>query len=268
MRIDPSGNVGINTTSPSFTLDVSGTARITTSLTTANVYSTNQTTTNIVGTNISSGQLQVNYNTGRAIQVGTGFSSHGNISITGNGPALYHLYNGGAVIEWAFGQKTITNNSFSISTVFSQTITDRMVLTPSGELSVSSSVSTGSIYSTNITSTNITSTNIVGTNISASNININKMTNTNYQLNGTIDGGIFTINTAANGVILQSSSTLANYTVMFPTSIVNGQQIFISTDKTITNISYGNTTIPPNTLIAYAAQRFIYIGDISTWFSY
>jgi hypothetical protein len=94
------------------------------------------------------------------------------------------------------------------------------------------------------------------------------MINTNYQLNGTIDGGIFTINTAANGVLLQSSSTLTNYTVMFPTSVVNGQQIFISSDKNITNLSYGNTNIPPNTLVAYVAQRFIYAGNISTWFSY
>ena len=129
----------------------------------------------------------------------------------------------------------------------------------------------GNIINSTITNsvlTNISSSSVIVNNITASNININKMINTNYQLNGTIDGGIFTINTSANGIILQSSSTLANYTVMFPTSVVNGQQIFISTDKTITNLSYGNTTIPPNTLIAYAAQRFIYIGDISTWFSY
>jgi hypothetical protein len=41
------GNVGIGTTVPSYNLDVSGTARITTSITTGAVYSTNITTTNI-----------------------------------------------------------------------------------------------------------------------------------------------------------------------------------------------------------------------------
>ena len=53
------GNIGIGTTAPSNTLDVSGTGRITTSLTTGAVYSTNITSTNIVGTNVSSGTLNV-----------------------------------------------------------------------------------------------------------------------------------------------------------------------------------------------------------------
>lgn len=51
------GNIGINTTSPGTRLDVSGTGRITTSLTTGTLYSTNQTTTNIVSTSLSTGTL-------------------------------------------------------------------------------------------------------------------------------------------------------------------------------------------------------------------
>ena len=53
------GNVGIATTSPENTLDVSGTARITTSLTTGAIYTTNITATNVVATNISSGVLNL-----------------------------------------------------------------------------------------------------------------------------------------------------------------------------------------------------------------
>ena len=53
------GNVGIKTTSPGATLDITGTARFTTSITTGNVYSSNITSTNIVGTNITSSGLWV-----------------------------------------------------------------------------------------------------------------------------------------------------------------------------------------------------------------
>ncbi len=59
MVISESGNVGIGTTSPNNTLDVSGTGRITTSLTTGALYSTNITSTNVVGTNISAGTLSL-----------------------------------------------------------------------------------------------------------------------------------------------------------------------------------------------------------------
>jgi hypothetical protein len=69
-----------------------------------------------------------------------------------------------------FGQKDSTNHSFSFSTIFGDTVTDRMVLTPSGDMSVSSSVSTGSIYSSNITSTNIVSTNISSGTLNATSI--------------------------------------------------------------------------------------------------
>jgi hypothetical protein len=67
------GNVGIGNITPSNTLDVSGTSRITTSLTTGAVYSTNITSTNIVGTNVSSGTLNLS----------SGLTA-GNINFTGS----------------------------------------------------------------------------------------------------------------------------------------------------------------------------------------
>jgi hypothetical protein len=73
------GNVGINTTSPGFKLDVSGNSRISTSLTTGALYSTNITSSNIVGTNISSGTL----NLSNILKAGFNSNTLGNLYTTG-----------------------------------------------------------------------------------------------------------------------------------------------------------------------------------------
>jgi hypothetical protein len=58
-------NIGIGTTNPAFNLDIVGTTRITTSLTTGALFSINQTTTNAVFTNLSASTLNtVNLTTG------------------------------------------------------------------------------------------------------------------------------------------------------------------------------------------------------------
>ena len=75
VRITPSGNVGIGTTSPGTTLDVNGTGRISTSLTTASLFSTNITSTNAVFTNLSIGNL-----VGTTISTSNLYSSLGTIS--------------------------------------------------------------------------------------------------------------------------------------------------------------------------------------------
>jgi uncharacterized protein YjbI with pentapeptide repeats len=70
-----SSTVGINTTAPGTTLDVSGTGRITTSLTSGALYSTNLTTTNVVGTRISAGNF-----VGTTISTTNMYGSTGTIS--------------------------------------------------------------------------------------------------------------------------------------------------------------------------------------------
>jgi uncharacterized membrane protein (UPF0136 family) len=59
MVLSSSGNLGIGNSAPSFRLDVNGTGRISTSLTTGGLFSTNQTTTNIVGTAATISNLNV-----------------------------------------------------------------------------------------------------------------------------------------------------------------------------------------------------------------
>ena len=86
------GNVGIGNITPSNTLDVSGTGRITTSLTTGAVYSTNITSTNIVGTTatvatlLNTNAVSTNFSAGTVSATtitGGSISLSGNLSVAG-----------------------------------------------------------------------------------------------------------------------------------------------------------------------------------------
>ena len=77
-----SGNVGIGNTVPAYTLDVNGTANITTSLTTGALFSTNITATNIVATNISSGTFTATNVSASTLDLSTGATSAA-INVTG-----------------------------------------------------------------------------------------------------------------------------------------------------------------------------------------
>jgi hypothetical protein len=72
LYIATSGNIGIGTTAPAYKLDVSGTIRASTSITTGALYSTNLTSTNIVATNLSAGTISATTFTG------------GNLSLSGD----------------------------------------------------------------------------------------------------------------------------------------------------------------------------------------
>jgi len=74
------GNVGIGNANPGFTLDVSGTARFTSSITTGSIFSTNITSTNVLGTNITTTNLISNLITVNSLLSTNIFSS--NITVT------------------------------------------------------------------------------------------------------------------------------------------------------------------------------------------
>jgi hypothetical protein len=119
MLIDQNGNVGIGTISPSNTLDVSGTARITTSITTGALYSTNITSTNVVSTNVSSATLNLSTSLlalGNSNTVGSIFTTGGNVGIGTTAPSgMLHL--NGAALFTSTGNLTCTGDITSFGSL-------------------------------------------------------------------------------------------------------------------------------------------------------
>jgi hypothetical protein len=94
-----SAGVGINTASPSSTLQVEGTASISSRLTLAPV-------------------------------------SQGAIRITGSGDVRYYCYNEGAVQEWIWGQKSSSSHNWILSTLNSGNEIDRFTVATNGNVGI------------------------------------------------------------------------------------------------------------------------------------
>jgi hypothetical protein len=159
MLIDNQGNVGINTTSPTSLLHVNGSGIIN-NLNTTNLTSESALITNLNNTNISSGSVISNTSFisdklnigpgsnagGRYLQVGTlnsGTASYGNISISNDGPARYHLFNNGGQAEWLLGQKSKTLSNFVLSKLVSGIETDYFTVNVNGNVGINT-LSSGS----------------------------------------------------------------------------------------------------------------------------
>jgi hypothetical protein len=68
--ITTGGNIGIGTANPEYLVDISGSSRITTSLTTGALYSTNVTSTNIVATNLTAANVLFTNNVNALAAIG------------------------------------------------------------------------------------------------------------------------------------------------------------------------------------------------------
>jgi len=241
------GNVGINTTSPGFTLDVNGTLRISNSLTTGNVYSNNITSSNIVGTNISSAILSTsNLNASNYIAVGTSspnvvlstgaFGGNQKIAVFDGVSNFYGFGVNNNYLQFhsgsttgAFGQVVLGNNGrFGIGTT-----SPSFLLDVAGSANILTSLTTSNVYSTNTVVTNNTLTNLISTNTSTGTLNsINLLSTSN-----TLTNLIYT-NATGTSLNLSGLSSTNLTTTNFTTSNLN------TTFATITNLNTITATIP------------------------
>lgn len=65
------------------------------------------------------------------------------LSISSNGEARVHVYNGGGVAEWKFGQKSSTSHNFILSKTVSNTDSDYLTIDTSGNVTIAGNLSIG-----------------------------------------------------------------------------------------------------------------------------
>jgi hypothetical protein len=89
-----------------------------------------------IGTATPTSRLDVNGTGNFANRISVGTVSQGSIRITGVGDTRYYCYNGGAVQEWLWGQKSSTNHNWTLSTMNSGVESDRVTVDTSGNMGI------------------------------------------------------------------------------------------------------------------------------------
>ena len=208
------GNIGISNTAPSNTLDVNGTARFSTSVTTGGLYAPLSTITNQVHTNVSTGVLiastgisagsissasiytslstitnQVHTNVSTATLIATTGISSGSITTA----SIYASF--GTTTNWVTTNTSITNMNAS-------SITTGTLFVPTGFL-------TNNATTVNLNATNSTLTNMIITNSSISTLNLSGMTTGTLNATNSITIGSSGLN-VLGGVTISGVTTMTN----------------------------------------------------------
>jgi hypothetical protein len=226
------GNVGINTINPNFTLDVSGTARITTSLTTGTISATSLTTSNAVFTNTSTGTINAS-----TISTGTLRSTDlflsgtlttvnittQNLLVTSSSSTLGSLLVSNGNLNISSGALNVSGNISSSSTISGNAFTGGS-LSISGTTSTSNLVATtstlASLFSSSITTSSLFSTSITTSSLLVSGGNIN------------ISGANFNLSTPSGLIIssgnLQIQGRISSLGYQYNSSSINGNAVTTS----------------------------------------
>jgi len=267
------GNVGINTTAPTYTLDVNGDSRVlgrlyTDSISTSNLITTNMTTSNLISTLGTISNL-VTTNISSTNFIGSSISSTNIISDTGTFNNLTsinisstNLLGSSAIINNMTNINTssgsFSGTNLSIGNIYGNigTIT-RMSSSflDSNMASINNLVSTNSTFGvisvslgnfTNISSSNISVSNIYSSNISVSNISVSNIYSSNISSSNIYSSDISSSNIYSSNI---SSSNI------YSSNISSG---------TLFSDSFNNTTSSISNLISTAitTSNIISTGQI------
>jgi hypothetical protein len=125
---------------------------------------------------------------------------------------------------------------------------------------------TSSLYSTKASTCPTVGSLVVYGGLGANNIHTNSISVKYQYLGGLIEGGGASVSNLYGGIVLNPSSTISNYTLTMPVGY-DGQTLFVSALKTITNMTLGNTSIANTTMNKNASLRFVYIENMNLWVS-
>lgn len=285
------GNVGINTTSPIYNLDVIGTTRLVNGLVT-NLNATNSTFVNILATNISTGVLQANSASISNLFSNNNISNNINASVVTSGT----IVNSGLIStsNLISTQSTLANtiiSNASASNLFVTTSTIESLLATNASLSnaslsnltattstlssiFSSNVTAGSLSVSNVTSNNISNTGIISTtnffattstlpNTVCTNVTTSSIVASTGLFNtATINNLVFSNATAANALITSSSisSLTASASNTLNAVLVNSTL----SNAIITNLTGANAVITFGTIGSLYSSNFVSLNSITT----
>jgi hypothetical protein len=235
------GNLGIGIENPEYNLDINGNARISTSITSASIYS------NIA--NIATGTIGTLLSTNSNVTtstVGTLISSNANITTVSGGTVVATTYTGGSMslsgnltLAGTLTTVNITTTNISETNVSAGSVTATNVGVTTGTigtlLSTNANVTTGTIGTLLSTNANVT-TGTVGTLLST---NANVTTGTI----GTLLSTNANVTTGTIGTLLSTTSTVTNANVTTGTI-----GTLVGSSVTATNI--GVTTCTIGTLLS------------------
>jgi hypothetical protein len=229
------GNVGINTTAPGFSLDVNGGARIIGGLTSG-------TLTTVIGASIPS-LLSSTILASTSVSSGAIYSTNiTSTNIVGTTATIPNI---------TFTNVTSTNIVGTTSTIPNSIFTNITTST----LLATTQVSSGALYSTNITSTNI-----VGTTATIPNITFTNVTSTNIVgTTSTIPNSIFTNITTSTLL----ATTRVSSGALYSTNITSTN--IVGTTATIPNIIHTNVTSAALTLTTGLSTGNIRLNDNSIY---